>query len=145
MKIEAELLFTMEIQKELKNGNTGRTKHWSSAHKEKQAWGRAVSQSDILTATGVSLDFETFKTEVLLSRPIQQRVGMVVERVMGKRQRHWDPDSTLRGSKELVDSIVFHGIIADDSHKHVAWCVGLQDDTIKDQGPFTRIYFYEAE
>jgi hypothetical protein len=145
MKIESELLFTIEIPKELKNGNTGRTKHWSSAHKDKQAWVKALSQSDILTATGLSLDFATFKNEVLLSQPVQSRVGLVVERVLGKRQRHWDADSALRGAKELIDSIVFHGILDDDSHKHVAWCVGLQDDTAKDQGPFTRVHFYEAQ
>lgn len=144
LKIDNELLFTMEVQKELKNGNTGRTKHFSQAHKEKQAWNRALPQSDILTATNLSFPFLTFFEEVLEGKPIAEEVGIVVERVLGKRQRLWDHDSTLRGAKEMIDSLVFHSILTDDSPKHVGWCVGKQDDSCKDEGPFVRIHFYKA-
>lgn len=144
MKIESELLFTVSVNKELKNNNTGRSAHWSSAHKEKQAWLRALDGADVETATGESIDFNTFRTYVLDDRPVQQRVGIVVNRVLGKRQRFWDPDSTLRGSKELIDSLVTCGILGDDNIKHVAWCVGLQDDSRKDEGPFVEILFYNG-
>lgn len=146
MKISNQLLFTIEVPKELKNNNVGRSAHWSSAHKQKQQWNKALLQSDILTATGLSLDFETFKTEVLLSQPIQQKVGLVVERVLGKRQRLWDVDSIARGNlKEGLDAVVLSGILHDDSPKHVAWFFGKQNAGEKESGPFTRFHFYEAE
>ena len=145
MKIDSELLFTVSLDKELKNGNTGRNKHWSSAHRDKRAWMNALSDADIVTETGESFDFNTFYECVLGSDSISQKVGIVVLRVLGKRQRFWDSDSTLRGSKELIDSFVTSGILTDDNIKHVAWCVGLQDDSRKDEGPFTEVLFYDGE
>lgn len=146
MKIESELLFTVTVNKELKNNNGGRSAHWSSAHKEKQSWLRALDGADVETATGEVLDLNTFRTYVLDDKPMAQVVGIAVRRVLGKRQRKFDADSILRGNaKELLDSFVTSGILGDDNTKHVAWCVGLQDDSRKDEGPFTEVLFYGAE
>ena len=145
MKIEAEHLFTVTVNKELKNNNTGRSAHWSSAHKEKQSWLRALDGADVMTATGESLDLNTFRTYVLNDKPLAQIVGLAVRRVLGPRQRFFDADSILRGNvKEGVDSFVTAGILSDDNIKHVAWCVGLQDDTRKSEGPFTEFIFYNG-
>ena len=76
---------------------------------------------------------------------VQQKVGIVFNRVLGKRQRMYDSDSILRGNaKELLDAVVDTGLLFDDNVKHVGWSLGMQDDTRKDQGPFTELLFYGA-
>lgn len=145
MKIDSELLFTITIDKELKNGNTGRTKHFSQAIKEKKQWVQALGNADVETVTGIVYPLPAFIQDVLLGSPIQQKVGIVVNRVLGKRQRQWDSDSILRGNfKECLDSVVGSGLLSDDNTKYVAWCVGLQDDTRKSEGPFVELLFYGA-
>ena len=144
MKIDAQKLFTVEVYRELKNGNTGRTKHWSSAHKERREWMNAIGRCDITTETGLVLPAVTFLEDVLNGRPVAQPVGITVERVLGAKQRRWDADSILRGAKELVDSFVEWGFIEDDNYEHVKWCVGLQDDTCREEGPYVRVHFYAA-
>lgn len=138
-------LFTLVIPKELKNGNTGRTKHFSAAHREKQQWLSAIPQGRVVTAQGVEMTLGQFYHEVLLEDVLAQRVGLVIERVLGKRQRLWDHDSTLRGAKELVDSLVTYGILEDDNAKHVAWCFGVQDADDKETGPYVRVHFFESQ
>ena len=145
MKIDSKLLFTITIDKELKNGNTGRTKHFSQAIKEKKQWVQALSVADVETETGIVLPLPAFIEDVLNGRPIAQKVGIAVRRVLGKRQRFWDADSALRGAKELIDSVVDSGLLVDDNMKHVAWCLGIQDDSRKDEGPFVELDFYGAE
>ena len=145
MKIDSELLFTITIDKELKNGNTGRTKHFSQAIKEKKQWVQALGNADVETVTGIVYPLPAFIQDVMLGSPIQQKVGIVVNRVLGKRQRQWDSDSILRGNfKECLDSVVGSGLLSDDNTKCVAWCVGLQDDTRKSEGPFVELLFYGA-
>lgn len=138
-------LFTLVIPKELKNGNTGRTKHFSAAHREKQQWLAAIPQSSVVTAQGIEMTLGQFYHEVLLEDALAQRVGLVIERVLGKRQRLWDHDSTLRGAKELVDSLVTYGVLGDDNAKHVAWCLGVQDSDDKENGPYVRVHFFESQ
>lgn len=141
----SELLFTITVYKELKNNNVGRSAHWSSAHKSKREWVNALKGADVITDTGVHFSLPSFHADVLSSRPLGQRVGIAVRRVLGKRQRFFDADSILRGNfKECLDSVVDFGILTDDNTKHVAWCVGLQDDSRKDEGPFTELIFYGA-
>lgn len=145
MKIDSELLFTITIDKELKNGNTGRTKHFSQAIKEKKQWVQALGNADVETVTGIVYPLPAFIQDVMLGSPIQQKVGIVVNRVLGKRQRQWDSDSILRGNfKECLDSVVGSGLLSDDNTKYVAWCVGLQDETRKSEGPFVELLFYGA-
>jgi len=138
-------LFTLVINKELKNGNTGRTKHFSAAHRDKQQWIAAIPHSRVVATPEVEMTLRQFYHEVLLENVLAQRVGLVVERVLGKRQRLWDHDSTLRGAKELVDSLVTYGILEDDSAKHVAWCLGVQDPDDKENGPYVRVHFFESQ
>jgi hypothetical protein len=145
MQINEELLFTIMVDRELKNGNTGRTKHFSQAIKEKKGWAKALKVSDVIIPTGIVLPLPAFIEEVLGGKTVQQRVGLVVNRVLGKRQRFWDADSALRGAKELIDATVDTGLLEDDNMKHVAWCVGSQDDTRKEEGPFVELLFYGAE
>jgi hypothetical protein len=138
-------LFTLTIKKELKNGNTGRTKHFSAAHREKQQWLAAIPQSYVVTAQGIEMTLGQFYHEVLLEDALAQRVGLVIERVLGPRQRLWDHDSTLRGAKELVDSLVTYGILEDDNARHVSWCLGVQDSDDKQNGPYVRVHFFESQ
>ena len=141
----SEHLFTLTIYKELKNNNVGRSAHWSSAHKSKREWANALKAADVLTETGVHFSLSEFHNDVLANTHLQQRVGIAVRRVLGKRQRFWDADSILRGNfKECLDSVVDTGLLLDDSTKHVAWCVGIQDDSRKSDGPFTELVFYGA-
>jgi hypothetical protein len=146
MKISHEHLFTISLNKELKNGNEGRSKHWSSAHTSKKQWKKVLAEADIECETGLVLDVQTFLEEVLGDRPVQQRVGLVFTRVLGKGQRMYDSDSIIRGNaKELLDSIVDIGILSDDNTKYVEWSLGLQDDKRRTEGPFTTVSFYDAE
>jgi len=142
---KSDKLFTLAIKKELKNGNTGRTKHFSAAHREKQQWLAAIPQSTVITAEGIAMTLSQFYHEVLLEDVLAQRVGLVIERVLGPRQRLWDHDSTLRGAKELVDSLVTYGILQDDNAKHVSWCLGVQDSDDKENGPYVRIHFFGSQ
>ena len=146
MQINEELLFTITLDKELKNGNEGRSKHWSSAHREKKQWIVALQAADVETDTGMVIDSQTFLDEVLGGKSVQQRVGLTFTRVLGKGQRLVDSDSILRSNaKELLDSVVDFGILEDDNNKYVAWSLGLQDDTRRSEGPMVELSFYAAE
>ncbi len=146
MIINDQLLFTLTVDKELKNNNVGRSAHWSSAHKQKKEWTNALKKADVVTESGLALPLQAFIEEVLNGQPVQQKVGIVFKRVLGKRQRMFDSDSILRGNaKELLDAVVDSGLLVDDNVKHVAWCIGLQDDKRKDQGPSVELLFYGAE
>lgn len=145
-----EKCVTFIIDKELKNGNTGRTKHFSAAHKEKRAWNNALPKSEVLLwmrdGDAEIMQFNDFREEILNNVPYSVPIGIAVERVLGKRQRLLDADSILRGNaKELIDSFVFHNILEDDNHKFVKWCVGYQCDQHKDDGPYTKVHFYRSE
>ena len=145
MIINEPLLFTVTVDRELKNGNTGRTKHFSQAIKEKKGWAQALKNADVVTETGLAFPLPAFIEDVLGGVPVQQKVGIIFKRVLGKRQRMYDSDSILRGNaKELLDAVVDSGLLFDDNVKHVAWSLGMQDDTRKDQGPFCELLFYEA-
>ena len=135
-------LFTLVVLKELKNGNTGRTKHFSQAHRDKQQWLAAIPQATVELPQDIKMTLSQFYHEVLLEDVISQQVGLVIERVLGPRQRLWDHDSTLRGAKELVDSLVTYGILQDDNAKHVSWCLGVQDSDDKENGPYVRVHFF---
>lgn len=141
----SKLLMTFTIGKELKNGNNGQTKHFSVSHKEKKEWLIALGNADV-DVNGIEMSVDTLKEEVLDNRPIACMVGIVVERFLGKRQRLWDSDSVLRGNcKQAIDSFVTHEILSDDSMKHVSWTLGIQNADDKDNGPYTKLHFYEAK
>lgn len=138
-------LMTFTVRKELKNGNNGQTKHFSASHKEKKEWLNALPLCDV-TVNGIEMSFDMLREEVLDNRPIASKVGIVVERFLGKRQRLWDSDSVLRGNcKQAIDSFVTREILSDDSMKHVGWTLGVQNDTDKENGPYTKFHLYGVE
>ena len=97
---------TIVVNLELKNGNTGRSKHWSSASRDKKAFLRAIGEA-----------VETWDVPV----------DITVTRVLAKGQRLWDADSVLRGNaKELIDTLVTRKYIVDDGPKYVKTCTGKQ-------------------
>ncbi len=138
-------LFELTVYLPLSNQNAGRSRHWSSAARVKSKWVAALSDSEVLTDTDIKFGINGFKEDVLMGRPLSQKVGIVTTRVLGKGMRLWDFDSIGRGDcKEAVDSIVKYGILHDDSPKHVAWWLGQQDDSRRSEGPFTVFTFYGA-
>lgn len=127
--------YTIRIFKELNNGNQGRSKHWSSAHRERQSWRKALDSAIVIPANGAELAFYDY-----VQTPPSYKQGLVVRRVLGARQRYWDADSVLRGSaKELIDSLVESGVANDDNIQHIAWVLGDQDADRKTIGPFTEV------
>ena len=139
-------LFTITVDIKLSNQNVGRSRHWSSAAKVKQRWIRALSDSADVNANGIVYPLMEFHHEVLNDAPISQRVGIVTTRVLGKGERLWDMDSIGRGDiKESIDSLVTHGILKDDSPRHLAWWLGQQDDTKRTHGPLVLHTFYGAK
>jgi hypothetical protein len=127
--------YTVRIFKELNNGNQGRSKHWSSAHRERQSWRKALDTAIVIPANGAELAFYDH-----VESPPSHKQGLVVRRVLGTRQRYWDADSVLRGSaKELIDSLVESGVAYDDNIQHITWVLGDQDADRRTIGPFTEV------
>ena len=140
-----EHLFTITLEKPLSNNNNGQSRHWSSSHQAKRQWMMALKDASIETEMGYELDLEHFTQMVLMNEPLAEKVGIVVVRVLGKGQRFMDSDSVCRGDcKQLIDSVVDCGILADDSKKHVDWVIGTEDDTRRSDGPLTLVQFYSA-
>ena len=44
--------YTIQVYKELNNGNTGRTKHWGSANKDRHSWRKAFDKAIVIPANG---------------------------------------------------------------------------------------------
>ena len=85
--------FTIRIFRELNNGNTGRSKHWSSAHRERNAWRRAVQAAVVIPDNEPEIAYLDYVT-----KPSDEKIGLIIRRVLGAKQRLWDADSILRGS-----------------------------------------------
>ena len=127
--------YTIRIFKELNNGNQGRSKHWSSAHRERQSWRKALDSAIVIPANGAELAFYDH-----VDSPPSHKQGLVVRRVLGARARYWDADSVLRGSaKEKIDSLIEAGVAKDDSIQYIAWVFGDQDADRRTIGPFTEV------
>ena len=140
-----EHLFTITLQRPLSNNNNGQSRHWSAAHQSKREWMISLRDATVETETGHTMDLGHFTQMVLMGESLAEKVGVVISRVLGKGQRFIDPDSVTRGDcKQLIDSIVDTGILADDSKKHVDWVIGTQDDTRRAEGPLTLVQFYSA-
>ena len=117
--------YRIVIDKELKNGNNGQTKHWSSSHKAKQAWAKALKTAYVLTKNGTEFHLDSF----LECASPSSKQGLVITRWLSKGQRLWDADSVLRGeAKQLVDALVDAGVARDDSPKYITFVHGLQCD-----------------
>ena len=137
-------ILTVSISADLKNQNSGQTRHWSTAHREKKLMTNALLDGRILYPGDGNLKFGVFCKEIM-PHPFDSRVDITVKRILGKAQRLFDPDSILRGNcKQLVDAIVDSGVLIDDSSKHVGRVLGMQDSSQRDRGPAIEITFWES-
>ena len=131
---------TIIIDKKLKNGNNGQSKHWSGSYAERKAWITAVGNSLVTDEKGESHTLGAFFDP----SPSDKKIGMVITRVLGKGERQWDPDSVLRGNaKQLVDSLVDYGVCSDDSPSFVDFVIGIQDESSRGSGPITKVEIYK--
>ena len=137
-------MFTIVVEHKMKNSNNGQTKHWSTTAADRKQWMKALDNATV-EVNEIHLSLGEFITEVLLDRPVASLVGLVIERVLGPKERLWDADSVLRGSaKQLIDSIVEYEVLGDDDAKHVLWSLGTQDKSDRTQGPAVRVHFYQV-
>jgi hypothetical protein len=76
----------------------------------------------------------------LTRKPYGVPTEVTVTRVLGKGQRLWDSSSIGRGNyKELEDALVACGWFVDDSPKHITRTLFRQDESRREEGPFTEI------
>ena len=142
---EKDLLFTMTVNKKMSNSNNGQSRHWSSSHKDKKEFLRAVEGSWSEADGHMALTLDDLFSQVIGQSGLTELVDIKIERVLGKGERLWDADSVMRGSaKQLLDSIVDCGILVDDNSKAVRMALGAQDASDRTQGPAVRIYFYKT-
>jgi len=138
-------ILTIRIKADLKNYNTGQTKHWSTAHREKKAMTLALRDGWVTYPGDGNLRLNAFLNEIM-TEPFSKMVDISVKRILGKGQRLLDPDSLTRGNcKQLIDSIVDEKILADDSAKYVGRVLGLQTKAEPENGPAIEITFWEHE
>jgi hypothetical protein len=127
--------FTIQIYRELNNGNNGRTKHWTSAHRDRKAWRKSFDSAIVIFGDGSTTAFY----DHIMAPPDYQQ-GLVVRRVLGAKQKFYDADSVLRGNaKELIDGLCEAGLAKDDNMKYIPWVIGDQDGDRREIGPFTEI------
>ena len=137
-------ILTISIDADLKNQNSGQTRHWSTAHREKKIMTTALLNGRILYPGDGNLKFSVFCGEIM-KHAFDSKVDITVKRILGKAQRLFDPDSILRGNcKQLLDAIVDSGILVDDSSRHIGRVLGVQDATQRDRGPAIEITFWKS-
>ena len=127
--------YTIRIFRELNNGNSGRSKHWTHAHSERRAWRKALDNACVILSNGDELAFYDYVRE-----PPDYMQGLIVRRVLRAKQSRYDCDSLLRGNaKECIDSLVEAGVAKDDNTKYIEWVIGVQDADRREIGPFTEV------
>lgn len=107
---------------ELTNGNSGQSKHWAQAHRQRKRFREALG--------------------LILRRrvPFNSPVILEITRKLGPGQRMWDEDSIGRGNaKQLIDTLVSRGWFHDDSAKWICRCDYRQDATDREHGPAIRV------
>lgn len=109
---------TLELPIRLTNDNGGRTRHFAPAAKRRREY-EAIIRARYGTRT-----------------PPDHEQHLTITRVLGKGERLYDHDSTLRGNaKELVDALVACGFARDDSPAWITGVDGRQDATQRQRGP----------
>jgi hypothetical protein len=135
-----EWVATIKVNAKLKNANNGQTKHWSGSHKERRLFQDTLASAEVVTKNGVE-PLSSFLTT--RHWDAGDKAGLVVYRVLGKRERLWDSDSVLRGNyKQLQDSLVEVGLFEDDNPDYIEWVLGLQDKSRRDEGSCVEIEIY---
>ena len=143
--LEGIMIAEIEIPMKLKNNNQGQGHHWSGSHKERRTASEAVSNALCWPHPATESDKPVKLLEWLsgLERPSGEKLGIVVWRILGKRERLWDADSVLRGNyKQIQDALIEVGLAEDDSPKYIDWVLGRQEDRMRDQGPKVVIEVY---
>jgi len=136
-----ELAYTIIVDRDLKNNNSGQSRHWSASHKERQAWDVAVRNSWVKDWNGVEYHADDF---FACEPEAGEKIGLLVTRHLGKGMRLWDSDSVLRGSaKQCIDALITLGIAVDDSPAFIDWTIGVQDDSNRQAGGYTSIEIYK--
>ena len=79
-------ILTVSIDADLKNQNTGQTRHWSTAHREKKLMTHALLDGRILYPGDGNIKYAVFCKEIML-HPFDARVDITVKRILGKAQR----------------------------------------------------------
>ena len=145
--LDGMLIAEIEIPMKLKNNNQGQGRHWSGSHKERREASEAVSNARVWQpATKQSQVYQRLSEwtrEPHIGK--NEKLGLVVWRILGKRERLWDADSVLRGNyKQIQDALIEAGLAEDDSPKYIEWVLGRQDDSIRDQGPKVLVEVYRV-
>ena len=144
MRYMGNHLFKIVVKHNLSNNNAGQGRSWHKSAKDRKDFDRKIADSMVVTYEDSKVYAAPF-ADTLSGTQLTDLLVLVVTRVLGKNQRLWDSDSVLRGSsKQLIDAIVATGLVADDSPKHIALCIGQQDNSRREDGPLIEIDFYEA-
>lgn len=131
---------TIKVSAKLKNANNGQSKHWSGSHKERKLFQEVLASAEVVTKDGVEPLSGWLKSR---HWDAGDKAGLVVWRVLGKRERLWDSDSVLRGNyKQLQDSLVEVGVFEDDNPDYIEWVLGLQDKERRHEGSGIEIDIY---
>lgn len=117
------------IPLDLTNSNDGQGRAWFSSAKER------TRIEQILIDAGMRR-----------KKPFKRQVRLRLTRILGPRQRLWDPTNFWRGNtKQLVDALVALNWFTDDSRKYIAEPVeGFQDASQRDKGPAVLLEVFEA-
>ena len=121
-------MLSVDLPIVLTNKNDGQSKHWTGSARERK------------TIQEVLFD--------LRREPFNERVDIVVTRILGKGQSLWDADSIGRGNaKQLIDSLVALGWFVDDGPQYIRNCDYRQDENQRKQWPrgATRVEVYSSD
>jgi hypothetical protein len=145
--LDGILIGEIEIPMKLKNNNQGQGRHWSGSHKERLEASQAVAEARVWQPA--TKESRTWKSLPEWTRKLHfgkdEKLGLVVWRILGKRERLWDADSVLRGNyKQIQDALIEAGLAEDDSPKYIEWVLGRQDDSIREQGPKVLVEVYRV-
>ena len=118
---------TLLLPLKLSNNNTGQSRHWSAANKQKHTFVHTLRAMRIKGTPP----------------PVKQRV--TITRILGKGESLWDADSVLRGNaKQLLDSLVDAGFFVDDGPKYISEVLDKQDDSRRSAGPAIQVEIENA-
>lgn len=130
-------VLSIKIDHQLSNRNDGQGRHWGVSSKAKSKLLRNVREAEV-----AGYDDKLCK----LGLTFEDKVDILVTRVLGANQRLWDADSVLRGDcKQLIDSIVQIGLLKDDGPKYVGHVLGTQEQFRRKRGPCVWVDFFQSE
>lgn len=143
--LHGKIIGTIYLPMKLKNNNQGQGHHWSGSHRERRTASEAVANARFGFWATDDSPFNLTLSQWLLEPHVEYgKLGIVVWRILGKRERLWDADSVLRGNyKQIQDALIEAGLAEDDSPKYISWVLGLQDKERRDEGSCVEIELYD--